>query len=199
MASSALPCSSRVSLFFGAPQPVQQDVVRGTGGAGGPHHRGAAAGASKAREGGAGLYQARTLRVCVWRGGWGWGGGVLALYFAVIIGTPIYIYTTLILEFTNYNNSKTILNHTYSIIIIMPCLCNYACLCSQLLHTLCNRSYNMYIQDKVAAFQKYATMYIRYVLIFRRLDQCYDQIAQPQKRRLIRHVLDGTIGRWVGA
>lgn len=34
-----------------------------------------------------------------------------------------------------------------------------------------------------------------YVQILRRLDECYDQIIHPQKRRLLRHVLDGTIGR----
>ena len=34
-----------------------------------------------------------------------------------------------------------------------------------------------------------------YVQILRRLGECYDQIIHPQKRRLLRHVLDGTIGR----
>ena len=32
------------------------------------------------------------------------------------------------------------------------------------------------LQDKVVAFQKFATMYIEYVLIFRRLEDCYDQV-----------------------
>jgi len=41
-------------------------------------------------------------------------------------------------------------------------------------------------------------MYINYVLIFRKLEECYDQIVHPQKRRLVRHILDGTMGRWVG-
>ena len=40
-------------------------------------------------------------------------------------------------------------------------------------------------------------MYINYVLIFRKLEECYDQVVHPQKRRLIRHILDGTMGRWV--
>ena len=40
-----------------------------------------------------------------------------------------------------------------------------------------------------------ATMYIKYIQIFRRLEQCYDQIVHPQKRRVLRHVLDGTMGR----
>jgi len=42
-------------------------------------------------------------------------------------------------------------------------------------------------------------MYINYVLIFRKLEECYDQIVHPQKRRLVRHILDGTMGRLVGA
>ena len=40
-------------------------------------------------------------------------------------------------------------------------------------------------------------MYINYVLIFRKLEECYDQVVHPQKRRLIRHILDGTMGRLV--
>ena len=38
-------------------------------------------------------------------------------------------------------------------------------------------------------------MYIKYVQIFRRLEQSYDQIVHPQKRRVLRHVLDGVMGR----
>lgn len=50
-------------------------------------------------------------------------------------------------------------------------------------------------KDKLVAFQKFAIMYIRYVLIFKKLEECYDQIVHPQKRRMIKHVLDGVIGR----
>jgi len=32
------------------------------------------------------------------------------------------------------------------------------------------------MQDRVVAFQKFATMYIEYVIIFRRLEDCYDQV-----------------------
>ena len=53
------------------------------------------------------------------------------------------------------------------------------------------------LQDKITAFQKFATMYINYALIFRKLEECYDQVVHPQKRRLIRHILDGTMGRCV--
>ena len=58
-------------------------------------------------------------------------------------------------------------------------------------------SYNVIhvFQDRLAAFQLLATMYIKYIQIFRRLEQCYDQIVHPQKRRVLRHVLDGTMGR----
>jgi len=38
-------------------------------------------------------------------------------------------------------------------------------------------------------------MYIKYIQIFRRLEQAYDQIVHPQKRRVLRHVLDGVMGR----
>ncbi|CAF3033864.1 unnamed protein product [Rotaria socialis] len=38
-------------------------------------------------------------------------------------------------------------------------------------------------------------MFVKYVQIFRKLEQCYDQIVHPQKRRLIRTVLDGCMGR----
>ncbi|CAF2087238.1 unnamed protein product [Rotaria magnacalcarata] len=49
--------------------------------------------------------------------------------------------------------------------------------------------------DTNAAFQLVATMFVKYVQIFRKLEQCYDQIVHPQKRRLIRTVLDGCMGR----
>ncbi len=47
----------------------------------------------------------------------------------------------------------------------------------------------------MAAFQLLATMYVKYVQSFRRLEECYDQITHAQKRRLLRHVLDACIGR----
>ncbi|CAF1009153.1 unnamed protein product, partial [Didymodactylos carnosus] len=49
--------------------------------------------------------------------------------------------------------------------------------------------------DRAAAFQQVATMFVKYVQIFRKLEQCYDQIVHPQKRRLLRVVLDGCMGR----
>lgn len=49
--------------------------------------------------------------------------------------------------------------------------------------------------DKLAVFQLLATMYVKYVQTFRKLEECYDQITQAQKRRVLRQVLDGVIGR----
>lgn len=42
-----------------------------------------------------------------------------------------------------------------------------------------------------------ATMYVKYVQTFRKLEECYDQITQAQKRRILRQVLDGVIGRMI--
>ena len=38
-------------------------------------------------------------------------------------------------------------------------------------------------------------MYVRYIQIYRRLEQCYDQVVHPQKRRIMKTTLDGVIGR----
>ncbi|XP_044287753.1 dynein regulatory complex protein 11 [Varanus komodoensis] len=40
-----------------------------------------------------------------------------------------------------------------------------------------------------------ATFYIKYVQIFRNLETAYDQIVHPQKRLIIRQILDGVMGR----
>ena len=53
------------------------------------------------------------------------------------------------------------------------------------------------IKDKLAAFQLLATMYVKYVQSFRKLEECYDQITHAQKRRLLRHLLDSVIGRLI--
>lgn len=49
--------------------------------------------------------------------------------------------------------------------------------------------------NRQAAFQLLTAMYIKYVQIFRKLEQCYDQMVHPQKRRTVRKTLDGVIGR----
>ncbi|TRY95217.1 hypothetical protein DNTS_010028, partial [Danionella cerebrum] len=50
-------------------------------------------------------------------------------------------------------------------------------------------------RDRVVFFQRIATLYVRYVQIFRQLEETYDQSLHPQKRRLIRQVLDSVMGR----
>ncbi|CAO2625408.1 Dynein regulatory complex protein 11 [Lemmus lemmus] len=50
-------------------------------------------------------------------------------------------------------------------------------------------------RNKVLVFQTLATFYIKYVQIFRNMENVYDQIVHPQKRMLIRKVLDGVMGR----
>ncbi|XP_067250755.1 dynein regulatory complex protein 11 [Chanodichthys erythropterus] len=50
-------------------------------------------------------------------------------------------------------------------------------------------------RDRVVFFQRLATLYVRYVQIFRQLEEAYDQSVHPQKRRVIRQVLDSVMGR----
>eukprot|EP00906_Rhabdomonas_costata_P029021 RCo040988 len=54
-------------------------------------------------------------------------------------------------------------------------------------------------KERVAQMQYYllnwSTMYIRYLQIFRVLEECHDQILQPQKRADVRRLLDACIGR----
>ena len=49
--------------------------------------------------------------------------------------------------------------------------------------------------DSEFLLQHYAPLYIRYLMVFRKLEECYDQILHPQKRADVRVVLDSTIGR----
>ncbi|XP_060088415.1 dynein regulatory complex protein 11 [Heteronotia binoei] len=50
-------------------------------------------------------------------------------------------------------------------------------------------------KDRLLAFQMLGTFYIKYVQIFHNLEAAYDQIVHPQKRLIIRQVLDGVMGR----
>ncbi|XP_072833386.2 dynein regulatory complex protein 11 isoform X3 [Pogona vitticeps] len=50
------------------------------------------------------------------------------------------------------------------------------------------------LKDRLVVFQMLATFYIKYVQIFRNLEAAYDQIVHPQKRLIIRQVLDGVMG-----
>lgn len=40
-----------------------------------------------------------------------------------------------------------------------------------------------------------ATLYLRYTVVANRLAECVDQVVQPQKRQLIRKLLEATLGR----
>jgi len=44
-------------------------------------------------------------------------------------------------------------------------------------------------------FQYYAGLYIRYIDCYRRLEDCYDQLAHPQKRRLLKEMLENAMVR----
>ncbi|XP_058520250.1 dynein regulatory complex protein 11 [Ochotona princeps] len=49
--------------------------------------------------------------------------------------------------------------------------------------------------NQVFISQMLATFYIKYVQIFSNLENIYDQVVHPQKRILIRKILDGVMGR----
>uniref|UniRef100_A0A8D0HBU7 IQ motif containing with AAA domain 1 like n=1 Tax=Sphenodon punctatus TaxID=8508 RepID=A0A8D0HBU7_SPHPU len=50
-------------------------------------------------------------------------------------------------------------------------------------------------RDRALFFHTLATLFLRYVQIARRLEACYDQMVQPQKRRGLRYMLDSVLGR----
>ena len=50
-------------------------------------------------------------------------------------------------------------------------------------------------KDRIRMLKHFSAMYIKYVLVYRRLENCYDQVFHPQKRRLLRTTLEATIGR----
>ncbi|XP_051874852.1 dynein regulatory complex protein 11 isoform X2 [Pristis pectinata] len=51
------------------------------------------------------------------------------------------------------------------------------------------------LTDRVMIFQMLTSFYIKYVQIFRNVEELYEQIVHPQKRRIIHHVLEGVMGR----
>lgn len=53
----------------------------------------------------------------------------------------------------------------------------------------------MVTQDNVEKFQHYSTMYIRYLQVFRKLEESYDQMVHPQKRMDIKKALEAVMGR----
>ena len=51
------------------------------------------------------------------------------------------------------------------------------------------------IIDSEFSLQNYAPIYIKYLITFKKLEDCYNQLLHPQKRADVRVVLDATIGR----
>jgi hypothetical protein len=49
--------------------------------------------------------------------------------------------------------------------------------------------------DADRLFDHHARLYIKYISIYRRLEECYDQMVHPQKRIFIRKVLESTMIR----
>lgn len=52
-------------------------------------------------------------------------------------------------------------------------------------------------KDKDTAFQHLAVLYIRYIGIFKKLEDAYDQILHPQKKRLLKSVLGAVMTRLI--
>jgi hypothetical protein len=50
-------------------------------------------------------------------------------------------------------------------------------------------------KDKQAAQIHVSELYVKYITVINKLEQCYDQIVHPQKRLVIRKLLDACIGR----
>lgn len=50
-------------------------------------------------------------------------------------------------------------------------------------------------KDRVVFFQRLAVLFVRYIQVFRQLEKVYDQVVHPQKRTVIRAILEGVIGR----
>ncbi|KAJ3140041.1 Dynein regulatory complex protein 11 [Physocladia obscura] len=50
-------------------------------------------------------------------------------------------------------------------------------------------------KDRETAFQHLAVLYIKYIQAFRKLEIAYDQLVHPQKRRLLKEILVGVMGR----
>lgn len=51
------------------------------------------------------------------------------------------------------------------------------------------------VRERSEARGQLADLYIRYIVVGNKLEDCYDQVVQPQKRPLLRRLLDSTYGR----
>jgi len=54
---------------------------------------------------------------------------------------------------------------------------------------------NMELWGLEERFSHFAVLYIKYIEIYRKLEECYDQMVHPQKRIFIKKVLESTICR----
>lgn len=50
-------------------------------------------------------------------------------------------------------------------------------------------------KDRKKAHNVTSELYVRYIVVFNKLELCYDQLVQPQKRVLVKKSLDLTMGR----
>lgn len=50
-------------------------------------------------------------------------------------------------------------------------------------------------RDRLQVFQTLSSFYLKYLQIMRNLEEVYDQMVHPQKRRVVRMVLEGIMGR----
>ncbi|KAK2587687.1 hypothetical protein KPH14_003804 [Odynerus spinipes] len=50
-------------------------------------------------------------------------------------------------------------------------------------------------KDRKKAHQIVSDLYVRYILVYNKLEECYDQTIQPQKRILLKKLLDSAMGR----
>ncbi|XP_011352378.1 dynein regulatory complex protein 11 isoform X2 [Ooceraea biroi] len=51
------------------------------------------------------------------------------------------------------------------------------------------------LKDRKKVHNVVSTLYIRYSLVSNKLEQCYEQVIQPQKRLLLKRLLDASLGR----
>lgn len=52
-------------------------------------------------------------------------------------------------------------------------------------------------KDKAVVFKELSTVIVNYVSAINKLDECYDQVIHPQKRILIRNILELSLGRYL--
>lgn len=67
-----------------------------------------------------------------------------------------------------------------------------------LLHLVKSESPDIYhpiVEDRFVAIRQTATLYLKYIKVTNQLITCHENIVQPQKRFLLRKLVDATIGR----